>query len=491
MRRGTARGWWLAALAVAGLALILVLLARGPLARALFPEAEAETLRREAEAALARGVLTSPDGRGARELYEAAIAIDPDRAQLRSGLAAVARAAVRDASAAVDAGDLPRARVRLDLARALAAPRDEVAAVAARVQAREADRAGVDAMLARAEAARAAGRLDGAADAALPLYARVLALQPARTQALEGREDALSVLLGKAREAVARGDVAAAGALVAAARRYDAGHVDIPDAEEALAVAVDRVRRRAEASFASGDLALAADAALAWRASGVDVEAADALCQRIAGRHAEQARRAAADFEFRAARAALARAEALAPDAPPVVDARRALLRAEAAERRYPLDPDPRRARARITALLAQSAAAEARGDWLTPPGDSAFDALRAAMALAPRDARVVAAQARLVPRARDCVDAALRENRLRLARECLDAQVALGDSAPRVAEARRRLAARWVGLAEEHLRAGRVTPAREAVDEARALDARVPGLDAIDAQVTAAEAAR
>ena len=43
-----------------------------------------------------------------------------------------------------------------------------------------------------------AGRLDGADDAALPLYRRVLALQPTSTEALEGREDALSELLQRA-----------------------------------------------------------------------------------------------------------------------------------------------------------------------------------------------------------------------------------------------------------------------------------------------------
>ena len=46
-------------------------------------------------------------------------------------------------------------------------------------------------------------RLHGADDAALPLYARVLALQPKHLHALEGRDDALSALLRQARTALA------------------------------------------------------------------------------------------------------------------------------------------------------------------------------------------------------------------------------------------------------------------------------------------------
>src|SRR3546814_3004342 len=47
--------------------------------------------------------------------------------------------------------------------------------------------------------AREAGQLTGDDKAALPLYQRILALQPENTGALEGREDALGELLQQAR----------------------------------------------------------------------------------------------------------------------------------------------------------------------------------------------------------------------------------------------------------------------------------------------------
>ena len=72
----------------------LILLLRGPIADRLWPVANAEALRQQAEAALQQGRLSAEDGSGARELFEAAVAIDPDRAELRSGLSRVAQAAV-------------------------------------------------------------------------------------------------------------------------------------------------------------------------------------------------------------------------------------------------------------------------------------------------------------------------------------------------------------------------------------------------------------
>ena len=83
-------------------------------------------------------------------------------------------------------------------------PRDQVDAVEQRMRKREVgDRevgdSGANKLLAQAAGARAAGLLDGDDNAALPLYQRVLELQPKRTAALEGREDTLADLLQQAR----------------------------------------------------------------------------------------------------------------------------------------------------------------------------------------------------------------------------------------------------------------------------------------------------
>ncbi len=218
--------WWLI-----GSMLVVVALAvlRAPLGAWLWPETRAQALHGEAEQALAEGRLSAADGSGARELFEAALAMDPDRAEARAGLARVALAALEQARAAVAEGRFDDARRQLALARALSVPRAQADAVAVELRRREAGGDDLEAVYARAERAHAQGRLDGGAEDALPLYMRVLALDPAHAGALRGREDALAEVLAQARESLRAGDVGEAARLVARARAYDPGHVDLPD----------------------------------------------------------------------------------------------------------------------------------------------------------------------------------------------------------------------------------------------------------------------
>src|SRR3546814_10035520 len=85
------------------------------------------------------------------------------------------------------------------------------------------------------------------------LFRSILALQPENTGALEGREDALGELLQQARAQLRAGDLAEATAAIAAARRFDAGHVDLPDTQARLNEELDDVRRNAANALGNGD----------------------------------------------------------------------------------------------------------------------------------------------------------------------------------------------------------------------------------------------
>ena len=475
--------------AAAALALLALLLFRQPLADRLWPETRAQALRDQAAQALARGHLTAADGSGARELYEAAVAIDPDRRDARAGLARVAVAALAQAEAALARDDFARAHRQLALARELHVPRAGADALATRLREREADVAGIGGLLARAAQARDAGRLDGSESAALPLYRRVLALRPQNIEALEGREDALSELLAQAHAQLQAGQVEQAAALVAAAHRYDAGHVDLPQLQGELARAVDALRQRAARDLRRGALERAA--AHYARLRRIDADDADAArgIAEVAEAYAQRAARAAADFDFAAADAALREARALAPGAAAV---ERAAGRIEEARRtRARLLPAPERSgqRARVAALLREAAAAQARGDLLTPPGESAYDKLRAARALAPEDPAVRRAQAQLAPRARRCFERELPRNDLGQARACLDAWAALEGEGDATRQARRRLARRWLAVGEERLRAGELDRARAALQAAVEIDPETPGIGAFRQRLRSASA--
>lgn len=481
--------WGLAVVALAAVVLFVALV-RGPLGDRLWPEAEAEAeiLRRQADAALARGHLTAADGRGARELYEAAMAMDPDRAESRAGLARVADAALHRAGRELAQGDLEAARRSLALARVLSAPRAGTDALADQLRRRELAIAGIDAMLRDAEQASAQGRFDDGPRAALPLYRRILELQPGHLQAMEGREDALSALLAQAVAALRREDTATAARLMSAARGYDVGHPDLPEVQSQLVRVADTLRRRGDRALRDGRTGRAADAYRRWRDAGVEVEAANRALAEVAALHLARMRAALTAGRIDRARDELAAAAALPADDRALRDARIQLRRAERRLAGAGALTPAQRAR-RLRTLLDDAQRAEAAGDWLTPPGESAFDKLRAARALAPDDPAVRTASGRLQRRARACFVDELRDNRLQRARVCLDAWTALDGDRRAIAQSRGDLARRWIAVGVERLGRGELPAARAAHEIARTLDASAEGLDDFDARLRAAEA--
>jgi hypothetical protein len=477
--------WWLAAASV--LVLLALLALRQPLSERLWPQTRTQGLLDQAGVGLAEGHPSAADGTGARELYEAALAQDPDRAEARAGLARVSDSALRAAARALERGEFAQAHQWLRLARELEAPRARLDAVAEDLRRREAVDAGIGGLLGRADAARARGELDGSPDAALPLYARILALQPGETRALEGREDALADLLAAARKELADDRLDSAADMVRRARGYDPGHVDLPETRAQLVQVSEQRREEADEALARGDL----DTALAgyreaFLANPEDIDAGRGS-ERVAAAWARRSERFASDFLFAPAGQALARASAIAPDLAAVRDAEAHLQRLRAQQARLaPARPGG----ARVRGLLDEAREAQERGDWLTPPGASAFDHFSAARAIAPGDPEVARAGQRLLAAAVACFARELRGNRLARAGDCLQARQQFGDGVEELREARRGLARRWIAVGDERLGAGELDNARRALAAARALDPEAPGLRDFAARVDAAEGA-
>lgn len=484
------RSWgWAVALAV-GLLLLLALMFRQPLLDRLWPESRVRQLHQQAAQALQAGHLSASDGGGARQLYEAAIAIDPDQIESRTGLARVALAALVKAREAVQAGQFEQAHANLTLARELNAPQAQVNLVADELREREAGAVGgVEALLTRARQAAEQDNLDGDEGAALPLYRQILSLQPDHVQALEGREDALSELLQRARRAMRGNDLVAASRLVASVRRYDGGHYDLPAIQAELTRALDHERQQAERELRRGFLRQAAEHYVRLRDARPDDPAGRQGVAAVVDAWAERAERAAGNSDFAEAQAALKQALALVPEPTPalaqaqqrVAEAQRVHGRIQAAQPQQQADPE------RLGQLLVEARAAMGRGDLVAPPGDSAFDKLRAARALAPRDPAVQDASALLLARAHQCFERELSGNNLGRARECMDAGLALEGETPENRDAARRLAARWLAVGEERLGSGDLAGARTALVSARGIDPTAAGLDGFQQRVQAA----
>lgn len=482
--------WWPWVLVVAGLLLALLIALRQPLAERLWPQARIDHLLDEGARALAEGRLDTADGQGARQKYEAAQALDSDRSEARAGLARVGQAALANARRALDARRFEEARHWLALASELQVPRAQVDAVATRLH--RAELAGIDPAVVRgrAEAALAAGDVE----TALPLFAQWLAVAPDDAAALEGREDALSLLLERVRPALSRDDLAGAARWLALARRHDAGHVALPDLQAAYAQALATRLRHAARQRERGRLHEAARRVIDLHEAAPGDAAVAQEARRVALALIVQARRLAGDFRFDAADQALAQARALEPVAGTLAgdlaEAQRDLQRARAAEAQLHLPAKAvRKPASTLRGMLEGFDEALRSGDWIEPPGASAYDRLRAAQAIAPADPAVLAAAVRMQAAAATCVDESLRDNRLRAAQDCHDAWQALAPSDPALAVARRRLAQRWLAVGEERLRAGELEAAVRAMESARRLDPSAQGLEEFAAQLARARA--
>ncbi|HFK2922061.1 TPA: hypothetical protein ACGY72_003265 [Stenotrophomonas maltophilia] len=485
-----ARRVWRWALVAAVAVFVVLVLLRGPLADWFWDEPQIEQLLAEGDRALAAGRLSQADGSGARERYQAALALDGDRLQARQGLARTGAAALQQARDRLQRDDLEGSAQALALARELQVPQAEGDEVAHQLQARRSAGVGIGALLAQARNAFAAGRLDDGDSSALPLFQRILALQPDNLPALEGREDALSDLLQQARARAARGALAESAAMLLRARQFDAGHADLPASQETLARAMDQRLQQAHRALRRRQLEVAAEAFLAVLAAAPD----DANAQR--GR--EQTLQAvlarsqtlANDFQFEAAQRDAALAAALG--ASPAAQQQLAQRLSRAQQARHALQ-QPRLGTAQrerqLRDHLRRIERAEAAGQWISPPGHSAFDALREAQSLAPRDARVKAAAARLLPASRRCYDDNLRQNRVQAAGACLQAWQTLSPTASGLPSARLRLAQRWLAIGSERLGSGDVAFAGHAVEQARQLQPDLAELPAFEERLRRAGA--
>ncbi|HEL3750202.1 TPA: hypothetical protein UMV35_002500 [Stenotrophomonas maltophilia] len=466
-----ARRVWRWALVAAMAVFVLLVLLRKPLADWFWDEPQIEQLLAEGDRALAAGRLSAIDGSGARERYQAALALDGDRPQAREGLARTGAAALQQARDRLQAGELDASAQALALARELQVPQSQTDALARQLQARRTAGAGIGAMLAQARNALAAGRLDDGDSSALPMFQRILALQPDNLSALEGREDALSDLLQQARALAARGDLADAAAVVQRARQFDAGHADLPASQEALAQAMDQRLRQAQRALKRQQLEAAAAGFQAVLAVAADDPSAQRGREQTLQAVLARSQKRADDFQFEAAQRDAALAASLGASAAARQQLEQRLQRARQAQQalQQPSISNSQRERL-LRDHLRQVERAERAGQWISPPGHSAFDALREAQSLAPRDTRVKAAATRLLPASRQCFDDNLRQNRVQAAGACLQAWQTLAPTDAGLPTARLRLAQRWLAIGSERLGSGDLAFAAHAAEQARRL---------------------
>jgi tetratricopeptide (TPR) repeat protein len=464
---------------------------REQISERLVPDPRMNQRLEQARAALRQGKLSSPGGHGARELYESVLATDPDQMGARQGLVAVRNAAIARASQDLDGRRLGQARSDLALAETLAAPSVQVEALRSRLQALEEATGNIPTLLA---VARAPGTSE---DTAFESYGKVLQLDADNAEALEGRRGILSDWLQRADALLDAGKVQQSRELVDRVMAADPTHLDLPPIRARLGEALARLSTEqagvialADADERAGRIERAGQSYLQL-SQGTDPPAGitEAL-HRLAQMEAEQARRQAADFQFRRAEASLARARSWSPQSPEVLAAERAVRQSRAAQGRL-LRPSGRDERLQLPRLVHEAEDAMARGDFIASPGASAWDKLRVATAISPRAAEVTRLQREFRQGALACFDKSMAAGRLTQAQSCLEASMALDPVTAQTREAMLRLADRWLAYAEERIGASDYPQAERAIGLARRWQPGHPGIKPIAERLRQARGTR
>lgn len=132
------------------------------------------------------------------------------------------------------------------------------------------------------------------------------------------------------------------------------------------------------------------------------------------------------------------------------------------------LRPPTRDQRRQLPRLIAEAEEAMARGDFITPPGTSAWDKLRVASAISADSPDVLKLHQALGQASRACFEQAMGNGHLKRAQSCLEASLALDPVSAQTRDGMERLAGRWLAYAEERIGASDYVEAETAVAFAR-----------------------
>jgi tetratricopeptide (TPR) repeat protein len=202
--------------------------------RALLPSTELNGIIARGQKALAENRLVGTQGDSARELFQQARALDPDNDQARKGLDNVGARLVEQARAALSHNDLAAVRTDLAAAEEVLGGGSEIEQLKAALHSAETGNTATEDLLRRGDAALAGGQLlgDNGASAA---YQRVLDADPTNALALNGLKKVAEAQAAQVREAISAGNADQANQRIAELGKLSPNHPAIPELRAALA----------------------------------------------------------------------------------------------------------------------------------------------------------------------------------------------------------------------------------------------------------------
>jgi tetratricopeptide (TPR) repeat protein len=505
------RGWLLPILILLVVALGAALWLSQNRLRGMLPRTDLNSVLAQAQQALDAGHLDGEDGTSARELFQQVAASEPDNDRARDGLRQVGQAELSQADAALQAGRLDEATQRATVARELLGGGRDVDRLDMLIRQAQAGQMHTGDLVDQAKQALAQGKLDGA-DGAGALYQRVLRTDPDNAVAAHGLDQVANALAVQAHDALEAGDLAKADPLVLqiAALRPNNGSLPALRALQAQrrqqqdgaikdAIAQGREALRDGRIAGSGD-----DTALAhFRAAlalDPDSEEAKAGLGDVAQALTVQANAAMDDGDRAQAAKLLGQANALAPKSADLAAARARLQSKppaskppadEPAETVHAADEAPVVAAAlspqqsaAVAQLVQRAQQATASGNIMMPPGDSAYDLYRSALAIDGNDVLARQGLQALPGRVEQLFKQALAAGQLKQAGDMLANLGELAPGDPAQLGLSNQLASAWVDRAQQQLDGGDRIGAGQSLARARKLAPNHPRVTELAARL-------
>jgi len=465
--------------------------------RGWLPQTQLNTLLTRADTALAAGKLAgNPDS--ARDLYEAARALDPDNEQALDGLQKVGNAELARAKDALQRRDYSAARTALEEARSLLGGGADVQAVDDALAKAVLHSANIDVLINQARDALANGRIDGK-DGAAALFGKVLAGDPNNAVARHGMDQVGDVLAQRIQSQLDSHDRAGARQTLSSLAGVLPRYSQLPNLRASIAAADRAAESQRDQYLAQGDADLRAgkitgsgdDNAEAQFKAALAADPDNARAQAGLGRVAEalivQANAALDSGHAQDAKVLLDQAAVLAPKSADLAAAHSRLAAGgarEAAASSAPAATLTPAQSAKVARLLARAKIAARKGDIMLPPGDSAYDLYRAALGIDGNDADAQAGLHTLPQITREQFQQALHDGNLEHANDMLATLEQLDPGDPAAATMRHRLGSAWLDRADHDAMLGRMAAARTAIQEAQQLVPQDPRISEVDARI-------